>query len=317
MALYQKSQIRKIRNEHDFRFTKSLGQNFLVDGDVVESIIDGSLIGPDDLVIEIGPGMGTLTVPASERAGKLIAVELDKELIPILKETLAGRDNVEIINEDIMKVDLADLISEKTSVKNSGGENTGKGYTSAENTGEGSSDSNTSSEYKAIRIIGNLPYYITTSIIMKVLKEDIPAKSLTFMMQKEVADRITARPGTKDYGALSVSVQYHCTAEKICDAPAECFEPRPKVDSQVLLLTLRDEKAVKVKDESVFNACVKAGFAQRRKTLTNCLTAVMGNDKELIKKVLTEAGIDPARRAETLTIEEFGKVADKVADSKV
>ena len=301
MALYQKSQVRKIRNEHDFRFTKSLGQNFLVDGDVVESIIDGSLIGPEDLVIEIGPGMGTLTLPASERACKLIAVELDKELIPILRQTLAGRDNVEIINEDIMKVDLADLIREKT----------GANCINSEGSGEGSNGTDLAG---AVRIIGNLPYYITTPIIMKVLKENVPAKSLTFMMQKEVADRITAGPGTKDYGALSVSVQYHCIAEKICDAPAECFEPRPKVDSQVLMLTLRDEKAVRVKDESVFNACVKAGFAQRRKTLTNCMTAVLGNDKELIKRVLTDAGIDPARRAETLTIEEFGRLADKVAE---
>ena len=332
MDLYQKSQVRKIKNEHDFRFTKSLGQNFLVSREVICEIIEASQIGERDLVIEIGPGMGTLTGLAAQRARKLIAVEIDSDLIPILKETLAeygkvvaisddvavsGKDAAEtgtkdigdaagadivIVNDDILKTDLAAMI---------------RAAKAADPGIEG------------VRIIGNLPYYITTPIIMKILREDLPAAnvpdispgdsgapadSITIMMQKEVADRIKAAPGSKTYGALSVAVQYYCEVSEVCEAPAECFEPRPKVDSEVLRLDIREQRAVSVKDEDLFFDCVKAGFSQRRKTLANCMKNLSRTSlgKEEIAVVLADAGIEPVRRAETLSIEEFGALADSV-----
>lgn len=382
MDLYQKSQVRKIKNEHDFRFTKSLGQNFLVSREVICEIIEASQIGESDLVIEIGPGMGTLTGLAAQRARKLIAVEIDSDLIPILKETLAeygkvavisgkdaaangkvvainGKDdavndylqersgstpdagagaaddaaeaNIVIVNDDILKTDLAAMIQ------------------AAKAADPG---------IEGVRIIGNLPYYITTPIIMKILREDLPAEqvpagatdageadagevdageadagatdageaeippggnsaladSITIMMQKEVADRIKAAPGSKTYGALSVAVQYYCEVSEVCEAPAECFEPRPKVDSEVLRLDIRGQRAVSVKDEDLFFDCVKAGFSQRRKTLANCMKNLSRESlsKEEIAAVLADADIEPVRRAETLSIEEFGALADSV-----
>ena len=382
MDLYQKSQVRKIKNEHDFRFTKSLGQNFLVSREVICEIIEASQIGESDLVIEIGPGMGTLTGLAAQRARKLIAVEIDSDLIPILKETLAeygkvavisgkdaaangkvlainGKDDavndylqersgsapdagagaagdaaeadIVIVNDDILKTDLAAMIQ------------------AAKAADPG---------IEGVRIIGNLPYYITTPIIMKILREDLPAEqvpvgatdagatdagatvagatdvgeadageadirsggngaladSITIMMQKEVADRIKAAPGSKTYGALSVAVQYYCEVSEVCEAPAECFEPRPKVDSEVLRLDIRGQRAVSVKDEDLFFDCVKAGFSQRRKTLANCMKNLSRESlsKEEIAAVLADAGIEPVRRAETLSIEEFGALADSV-----
>lgn len=304
MDLYQKSQIRKIKNEHDFRFTKSLGQNFLVDLGVIETIIDSSGIGENDLVIEIGPGMGTLTGLAAERSRKLIAVEIDKDLIPILSETLCEYGNIAtvdseeknlkaavsgaditILNADILKTDLASVIGDAKAAD---------------------------PDIENVQMIGNLPYYITTPIIMKLLREDIPAAGITIMMQKEVADRIKAAPGSKTYGALSVAVQYYCEVMKVCEAGAECFEPRPKVDSEVLRLDIREERAVKVMDEDLFFECVKAGFSQRRKTLANCLKNLADISKEDITAALADAGIEPSRRAETLSIEEFGALADSI-----
>lgn len=322
MDLYQKSQVRKIKNEHDFRFTKSLGQNFLVSREVICEIIEASQIGERNLVIEIGPGMGTLTGLAAQRARKLIAVEIDRDLIPILRETLAeygkvvaisddvavsGKDAAEtgtkaigdaagadivIVNDDILKTDLAAMIREAKAADPS---------------------------IEGVRIIGNLPYYITTPIIMKILREDLPADSITIMMQKEVADRIKAAPGSKTYGALSVAVQYYCEVSEVCEAPAECFEPRPKVDSEVLRLDIREQRAVSVKDEDLFFDCVKAGFSQRRKTLANCMKNLSRTSlsKEEIAVVLADAGIEPVRRAETLSIEEFGALADSVYRLKV
>lgn len=285
MDLYQKSQIRKLKNEHDFRFTKSLGQNFLVDPMVIDTIIDSANIGENDLVIEIGPGMGTLTGLAAGRARKLIAVEIDKELIPILGETLREYNNITILNADILKTDLASVIKD-AKAEDPGIEN--------------------------VQIIGNLPYYITTPIIMKLLREDVPASGITIMMQKEVADRIKAGPGSKTYGALSVAIRYYSEVTEVCEAGAECFEPRPKVDSEVLRLDIREERAVSVKDEDLFFECVKAGFSQRRKTLSNCLKNLSDLSKEDIMDALADAGIEPSRRAETLSMEEFGALADSV-----
>ncbi|MEE0796657.1 MAG: 16S rRNA (adenine(1518)-N(6)/adenine(1519)-N(6))-dimethyltransferase RsmA, partial [Anaerovoracaceae bacterium] len=243
-------------------------------------IIEGADIKPDDTVIEIGPGMGVITREAAERAARVIAIELDKTLIPVLSDTLSGLDNVQIINQDILKTDINELI---------GGEK-------AEN----------------VKIIGNLPYYITTPIIIKLLEENIRADSLVIMTQKEVADRINAGPGSKAYGALSVTVQFYCLTEKITDVGRECFVPSPKVDSAVLKLTFRKEPPVELRNRDIFFECVRAGFGQRRKTLSNSLQTLHGTDREMIRDSLDAAGIDPARRAETLSIEEFARISDEV-----
>ena len=282
--LYSPSTMAKIREKHGFRHSKSLGQNFLSDIHIIEDIVDGSDIEPEDLVIEIGPGMGVLTAAAAERAGKVIAVEIDKKLIPILKETLAENDNVEIINDDIMKTDLTEIV-----------------------------EANRPADGGKVRVIGNLPYYITTPIIMKLLEESVPADSITIMMQKEVADRIKAGPGGKDYGALTVAVGFYCTITHVADAPKEVFVPRPKVDSTVIRLDLRKECPVDLIDQKIFFETVKGGFGQRRKTLLNSLTGVRGLPKPEIADALDAAGIDPKRRAETLSLDEFAAVANEIA----
>lgn len=282
--LYSPSTMAKIREKHGFRHSKSLGQNFLSDIHIIEDIVDGSDIEPEDLVIEIGPGMGVLTAAAAERAGKVIAVEIDKKLIPILKETLAEYDNVEVINADIMKTDLTEIV-----------------------------EANRPADGGKVRVIGNLPYYITTPIIMKLLEESVPADSITIMMQKEVADRIKAEPGGKDYGALTVAVGFYCTITHVADAPKEVFVPRPKVDSTVIRLDLRKECPVDLIDQKIFFETVKGGFGQRRKTLLNSLTGVRGLPKPEIADALDAAGIDSKRRAETLSLDEFAAVANEIA----
>lgn len=282
--LYSPSTMAKIREKHGFRHSKSLGQNFLSDIHIIEDIVDGSDIEPKDLVIEIGPGMGVLTAAAAERAGKVIAVEIDKKLIPILKETLAEYDNVEVINADIMKTDLTEIV-----------------------------EANRPADGGKVRVIGNLPYYITTPIIMKLLEESVPADSITIMMQKEVADRIKAEPGGKDYGALTVAVGFYCTITHVADAPKEVFVPRPKVDSTVIRLDLRKECPVDLTDQKIFFETVKGGFGQRRKTLLNSLTGVRGLPKPEIADALDAAGIDQKRRAETLSLDEFAAVANEIA----
>ena len=290
MNLYERSTIEAIRQEHNFRLSKSLGQNFIADYGVIEDIVSGSETGKEDLVIEIGPGIGVLTDAAAEAAAKVVAIEIDDKLIPILEQTLAHRDNVRIIHEDVLKVDINRVVEEERAA----GSFSGK-----------------------VRIMGNLPYYITTPIVMGLLEKGVRADTITVMMQKEVADRIKAEPGSKAYGALSVAVQYYCSVELVTDVSRNVFVPRPKVDSAVLKLTLRDEKPVELIDESVFFSCVKAGFGQRRKTLLNSLTGLSGFGKDEIREILDEADIDPARRAETLTIEEFAKVANAAADRRL
>lgn len=281
MKLYQKTTVKEIQEKYGFNFSRNLGQNFLIDKNIIDKIITGTEIGPQDTVLEIGPGMGVITAEAAAQAKKVIAVEVDKSLLPILAETLAGCDNVRIINEDILKLDIDKIIAEETA---GGGE---------------------------AKVIGNLPYYITTPIIMKLL-EETTVKSITIMMQKEVADRIKAAPGSKIYGAISVAVQYYCQVEKIADVPKTVFIPQPQVDSVVLRLVRKEEPGVGVLDKGIFFACVKAGFGQRRKTLLNSLQTVRGTSKAMIEESLAAAGVEAGRRAETLSLEEFGKISNEV-----
>lgn len=287
MKLYAPSTIQAIKERHNFQLSKSLGQNFITDKSVIERIVEGSDVTEKDLVIEIGPGIGVLTAEAAETAAKVVAIEIDKKLIPILGETLADYDNIRVINQDILKTDINEIIREERE----SGSFTG-----------------------GVKIMGNLPYYITTPIIMGILEKGVDADSITIMMQKEVADRIKSSPGGKIYGAISVAVQYYCEVEQVASVPKEVFVPRPKVDSAVLKLTIRKERPVDLIDEKSFFACIKAGFGQRRKTLLNSLTGVNGLGKEDIKEVLENAGVDAARRAETLDITEFAAIANGVAE---
>ena len=288
MDLSSPAVVNRIRDRFDLKPSKSLGQNFITDGNIVRKIVDGAGITEEDLVIEIGPGIGVLTSALAERAAFVAAVELDKRLIPVLEETLMEYSNVRVINADILKTDLKQLVR----AYREEGLFTGK-----------------------VRVIGNLPYYITTPIIMKLLEEQVPADSITVMMQKEVADRIRSAPGSRTYGAISVAVQYYCRVDKITDVPKEAFIPRPKVASTVLNLEPLEER-IEVADEKMFLRCVKAGFAQRRKTLLNSLAAGSGMDKDHVRKILETAGIDPGRRAETLTVEEFGRIANGISNEQ-
>ncbi len=286
MKLYAPTTINEIKNKHGFKLSKSLGQNFLTDKNIIDKIIEKSMIGKQDLVIEIGPGIGVLTAAAAEEAGKVIAIEIDRNLIPILKETLSEYDNIEVINKDILKTDLKEILEQNKEINGQ--------------------------KVESVRIVGNLPYYITTPIIMKILEDRVPADSITIMLQKEVADRIKAGPGSKTYGALSVAVQYYCTVSHVANAPKEIFIPQPKVDSTVIRLDIRKERPVLLHSEEAFFAVVKAGFGQRRKTLLNSLTGVYGLTKDQVAAVMITAGIDPIRRAETLSLEEFAALANTI-----
>lgn len=278
MKLYSPSTIREIKEKYGFKLSKSLGQNFLTDKNIIDKIIDATEITDEDLVIEIGPGIGVLTAEACQKAKRVVAVEIDRNLIPILEDTLSEYNNVEIINQDVLKTDLNEIIEK--------------------------------SGCRRAKVIGNLPYYITTPIIMALLEGGIHADSITIMMQKEVADRIKSNPGTKAYGALSVAVQYYCTVRNVAVVPKEVFFPAPKVDSAVLRLDLRDEKPVELDDEKMFFRCIKAGFGQRRKTLSNSLIGLGDVTKEEVKSCLEAAGIDEKRRAETLNLDEFAAIAN-------
>ena len=262
--------------------SKGLGQNFLVDEGIIDEIVEGSGAAADALVIEIGPGAGALTLPLAERAGHLVAVELDEKMIEPLRVKTFGMDNVEIIHGDILAVNLDEIIESRTSEHG----------------------------LNSVRVVGNLPYYITTPIIMKLLETAHGVDSITVMMQKEVGDRIAAEPGTRLSGAITYPVYYHASVSKIADVPRECFYPAPKVDSIVLRLDIREEPATETKDADFMFKCVKAGFSQRRKTLLNSLSSMEGMDKEKIGAALERAGIDHGRRAETLSLKEFAKLAD-------
>ena len=283
MKLYAPSTIQAIKERHNFQLSKSLGQNFITDKSVIEKIVEGSDVGENDLVIEIGPGIGVLTAEAAESAAKVVAIEIDKKLIPILAETLADYDNIRVVNQDILKTDINEIIEEERAA----GSFTG-----------------------GVKIMGNLPYYITTPIIMGILEKGVNADSITIMMQKEVADRIKSDPGSKIYGAISVAVQYYCEVEQVASVPKEVFVPRPKVDSAVLKLSIRKDRPVDLIDEKTFFACIKAGVGQRRKTLSNSLMGLGDVTKEQVKACLEELGIDEKRRAETLSLEEFANIAN-------
>ena len=288
MDLSSPAVVNRIRDRFGLQPSKSLGQNFITDGNIVRQIIDGAGITENDLIIEIGPGIGVLTSAIAERAAFVTAVELDKRLIPVLAETLAEYENVRVINADILKTDLDQIICEARE--------------------EGRFTGN-------VRVIGNLPYYITTPIIMKLLEDQVPCDSITVMMQKEVADRIRSAPGSRTYGAISACVQYYCRVTKVTDVSKGAFIPRPKVDSTVLNLEPLEER-IEVADEKAFFRCVKAAFAQRRKTLLNSLSAGGGMDKNTVRKILEAADIDPGRRAETLTVEEFGRIANGISNGQ-
>ena len=272
---------KEVVNKHNFKFSKSLGQNFLIDDNVIDRILEGARLSETDRIIEVGPGIGTLTREMGKVAENVVAIEIDKTLIPILKETLADLDNVEVVNEDILKVDVQGLINEKLN----GG---------------------------PVKLVANLPYYITTPIVMKFLEEDIPVTDIVVMVQKEVADRMNAKPSTKDYGALSVAVQYYCDTEIVAKAPRHMFVPQPNVDSIVIGLHVRDEKKYVVDNEDIFFKTVKASFGQRRKTLLNSLGGLGFLSKDQIKEALKAANIDEKRRGETLSIDEFAKLSNEI-----
>lgn len=276
---------KEIVQKHNFRFSKSLGQNFLIDDTIIDRIVDGANIGENDYVMEVGPGIGTLTREMAKRSKKVVAIEIDKSLIPILKDTLSDLDNAEVVNSDILRVDVNELIDEKLN----GG---------------------------PIKLVANLPYYITTPIVMKFLEEDIPVTNIVVMVQKEVADRMKAEPNTKDYGALSVAVQYYCDVEIVAKVPRHLFMPQPNVDSTVIALNVRENPVYKVDNEELFFKVVKASFGQRRKTLLNSLSTLGFLNKDEIKEVLQNSNIDEKRRGETLSIEEFSNLSNTI-NSKV
>lgn len=284
---FSEGRIKAIMAQNKAGFSKKLGQNFLTDYNVIQDIVRGAEICGEDHVIEIGPGIGVLTVACADYAGYVTAVEIDRKLIPILSKTVEDYDNVEIINQDILKTDIEELCR----------------------TAKEKHDF-----LRHVKIVGNLPYYITTPIIMKLLETEVPAESITIMMQKEVADRLTAEPGKKAYGAITAAVQYYCTIDTIVQVPAEAFVPKPKVDSTVLRLNIRKDKPVELKDEKLFFEVVKAGFSQRRKTLLNCLTGFKGKSKEEMAEFLLDLGIEPSRRAETLSIQEFADIANNIKE---
>lgn len=271
-----------ILQKYHFNFQKKFGQNFLIDANVLENIISVAGINKNDCVLEIGPGIGTMTQYLCENAREVVAVEIDKKLIPILQEdTLSSYDNVTIINEDILKVDINAIVQERN-----GGE--------------------------AIKIVANLPYYITTPIIMGLFESHVPLESITIMVQKEVAERMQVGPGTKDYGALSLAVQYYAKPEVMMTVPASCFMPRPNVDSAVIKLTRHENPPVRVKDEKLMFEIIRAAFNQRRKTLVNSLNNASGLNvnKESVHAALNVMGLSETIRGEALSLAQFAELSD-------
>ncbi len=275
----------EIIQKYDFVFQKRFGQNFLVDTHVLEKIIQAAGLTKEDLVLEIGPGIGTMTQYLAENAGRVMAVEIDSNLIPILKETLKDYDNVTVINEDILKVDVAALAEQYN-----GG--------------------------RPIKVVANLPYYITTPIIMGLFESQVPIDNITVMVQKEVAERMQAGPGTKNYGALSLAVQYYAEPYIVANVPPNCFIPRPSVGSAVIRLTRHEKKPVEVKDEKLMFALIRASFNQRRKTLQNSLnnSVELSFSKEKIGEAIEKMGLSPSVRGEALTLEQFAKLADALGE---
>ena len=272
-----------IIKKYGFSFQKRFGQNFLIDSHVLGKIVDAANITKNDGVIEIGPGIGTMTQLLCERAAKVVAVEIDRQLIPILEETLSGYDNVRTVNADVMKIDLQDLIAEEFSGMN-------------------------------VKVVANLPYYITTPIVMELLEKRLPVDDITIMVQKEVAMRMQAGPGTKDYGALSLAVAYYAATYIAANVPPNCFMPRPKVGSCVIRLTVRKEPPIHVSDEKLMFALIRAAFNQRRKTLVNAVgNSQLNISKERMGEALLAAGLSPTVRGEQLDLERYALLADFLA----
>lgn len=268
-----------VLQKYNFVFQKKFGQNFLIDPRVLEKIVEAARITPQDCVLEIGPGIGTMTQYLAESAREVVAVEIDRALIPILQDTLSAYDNVTVLNQDIMKVDVERIVEERN-------------------------------QGRPIKVVANLPYYITTPIIMGLLENHVPLQSITVMVQKEVAERMQVGPGTKEYGALSLAVQYYAMPEVVAHVPANCFMPRPNVDSTVIRLTRYQEPPVKAADEKYLFALIRASFNQRRKTLANGLLGGMGLPREQVVAALEEMGLPASVRGEALTLEQFARLSN-------
>ena len=274
----------EIIEKYHFSFQKKFGQNFLVDSSILDRIIESAQITKEACVLEIGPGIGTMTQRLAEEAGAVVAVEIDKNLLPVLEDTLSAYENVTVINADILKLDLNRIVEE-----HNGG--------------------------RPVKVVANLPYYITTPIIMALFEKKVPLHSVTIMVQKEVADRMRVGPGTKDYGALSLAVQYYAKPEIVTKVPAGCFMPKPNVDSAVIRLTRYEKPPVEVEDEAWLFAVIRASFNQRRKTLANGLAnaGYPGIGRRQVEEVLSAMGLAAAVRGETLTLEQFAELSDRLA----
>lgn len=278
---------RAILEKYGFSFKKSLGQNFLIDTNILRRIVGFAELGESSGAIEIGPGIGALTEQLARSSQKVVAFEIDQRLLPILADTLSPYNNVKVIHKDVLEANVQEVVDTE--------------FANVED----------------IMVVANLPYYVTTPIIMKLLEEHLPIRGIVCMLQKEVADRISASPGTKDYGSLSIAVQYYTQAETVMIVPKTVFVPQPNVDSAVIRLTRREKPAVSVKDEKFFFQVTKASFAQRRKTILNNLTSQLPDGKqkkEEILNALQSADIEPSRRGETLSLEEFGRLSDALYD---
>lgn len=273
----------EILQKYHFNFQKKFGQNFLIDTGVLESIIEAAQIGPEDFVLEIGPGIGTMTQYLCEAAREVVAVEIDTNLIPILSDTLSGYTNVEVLNADILKVDIRKLAREHN-------------------------------EGRPIKVVANLPYYITTPIIMGLFESHVPIDSITIMVQKEVADRMQEGPGSKEYGALSLAVQYYAKPEIVLTVPPSCFMPQPKVGSAVIRLTRHEEPPVNVKSEKLMFQVIRASFNQRRKTLANGLNnyGAFSIGKDAIQECIEALGVPVNIRGEALSLEQFARLSDLI-----
>ncbi|GGA48634.1 16S rRNA (adenine(1518)-N(6)/adenine(1519)-N(6))-dimethyltransferase RsmA [Psychrobacillus lasiicapitis] len=275
----------EILKKYGFSFKKSLGQNFLIDPNILRNIVAHAELTKDSAAIEIGPGIGALTEHLARAAGKVVAFEIDQRLLPVLADTLSPYDNVEVVHSDILEADVKQIFADKLE------------------------------SYKDVMVVANLPYYVTTPILLKLLMDRLPIRGMVVMMQKEVADRITAKPGTKAYGSLSIAIQYYMKAEVAMIVPKAVFMPQPNVESAVIKLTRHEEPPVHVIDEDFLFKVSRGSFVQRRKTIINNLQSSLPNGKqkkELILQSLEKVGINPTRRGETLTIEEFGRLADEL-----
>ena len=282
MDLYDYNTVKRILARHGFTFSKALGQNFLINPDVCPQMVRSLKADKDTGVMEIGPGIGVLTKELCRSAGKVVAIELDKRLLPVLSETLDGFDNLEVINADVMNTDLKALIKEKFS------------------------------DCKSVKVCANLPYYITSPVIMTLLESRLPIDEIVVMVQKEAGERLCAQVGTRGAGAVTVAVHYYADSEILFDVTRDCFIPSPKVDSVVIRLKIRKENKFAVRDEKLFFSIVKCAFSQRRKTALNSISGTMGLSKETLAALFDNLGIDKNIRAEKLTMEDFVNIEEKI-----